>query len=276
MLRRLSALLAAGALALAAGLPARAGSLSYTGSVQYSAGRYFFDQTTTGVYFFNGFSLLSGRFSLAANIPLIYQSTPYVSYTGVGVLPSGGSEGSTYVRGRRGGEVITLPVVTEYTSFGLGDPMVSAGLELVKENGVVPSLRVNGQVKIPVASLDSGFGTGEWDWSWGLSLAKRFGTAFMFVNLDRWVLGDLPDLELENVWAYSLSAGRTFAGGRSAVLLSYFGSSRVLAEVKPASAVGLGLSFRSGAKGMITISAALGLSEASPDVSFSLGWSVGL
>jgi hypothetical protein len=276
MLLRLSAIAAAGALALAAGFPARAGSFSYTGSVQYSTGRYFFDRTTSGVYFFNGFSLLSGRFSLAASIPLIYQSTPYLSYTGVGVLPSGGNEGSTLVRGRRGGQVVILPVVTEYTSFGLGDPMFSAGLELVKESGVVPSLRVNGQVKLPVASPDRGFGTGEWDWSGGLALSKRFGGTFLFANLDYWVLGDLPELELENVWAYALALGRSFGGGKTAVIVSYYGSSRVIAEVKPASALGLGMSFRSGRQGTITLNGAVGLSEASPDFSLSLGWSVGL
>ena len=58
-------------------------------------GTYIFTQPTSGYFLFNGLTYSSGAFTLAATVPLIYQSTPYVSYTGIGVLPSGGSESSS-------------------------------------------------------------------------------------------------------------------------------------------------------------------------------------
>jgi hypothetical protein len=260
-------------MALAAALPVLAGTFTYTGSVQYSQGQYFFDLTTRGVYVFNGFSFSSERFTLSATVPLIYQSTPYLSYSGIGVLPSGGSESSA-VNQRRGKETVVLPEVVDARHYGVGDPTLRLGLRLVKEGPSIPSVEFTAQAKVPVSSLESGFGTGAWDYGVGLALSKRLGRVILFADVSYWALGDLPELGLENPWVYSISAGFPLAGGRSALLVSYFGMTEVIAEVAPPSSLGLGLSFKVGPSSSLMLNGSLGISEASPDFAASIGWSV--
>lgn len=261
-------------LTLAAALPAAAGTFSYTGSIQMAQGKYFFDQTSRGLYFFNGFAFTSEVFTLTATIPLIYQSTPYISYSGVGVLPSGGSE-SVVVSRRQRGEIVYLPVPVQVQQFGVGDPLFHAGVRLWKEGPVVPSVSLSAHAKAPLASLESGFGTGEWDYGAGLSVFKKFGGAFLFVDANYWKLGDLPELELKDPWTYSLAVGFPLSGGKAALLISYLGMTEVIEATKPPASAGLGLSFKAGPKSSLLLNGLLGLSESSPDFSVSFGWSLG-
>jgi len=261
-------------LTLAAALPASAGTFSYSGSIQLSQGRYFFDLTTRGVFLFNGFTYSSERFTLSASFPLIYQNTPYISYSGVGVLPSGGPESSA-VNQRQGKETVILPEVVDARQYGVGDPVFHMGIRLVKESAAAPSLEFTIQAKAPVASLESGFGTGEWDYGVGVALSKRLGGVILFADVNYWTLGDLAELDIKSPWVYSVSAGLPFAAGKSALLVSYFGMTEIIEGVAPPSSMGLGLSFKVGPKTSLTLSGSFGLSEASPDFAASVGWSFG-
>lgn len=265
---------------LAAALPAAAGTFSYTGSLQLAQGKYFFDQTSRGLYFFSGFAFTSDIFTLTATIPLIYQSSPYVSYSGVGVLPSGGSESSVVgsQSGRRpGGDPVVLPEAEtlEYSQFGVGDPLLRLGVRLWKEGRYLPSVELSGQAKFPLANVETGFGTGTWDYGAGLSLSKKLGGAILFADVSYWILGDLPELEILDPWSYALSLGIPLSRGKAALLFSYFGLTRIIEGVEPPSAAGAGLSFKVGSKSSLMINGSFGLSEASPDFSVSFGWSLG-
>lgn len=262
-------------LTLAAAVPAAGATLTYTGSVQMARGTYIFTQPTSGYFVFNGLSFASGPFTLTASIPLIYQSTPYVSYTGVGVLPSGGTE-SSVVSQRQGREPVVLPEVVEYRQYGVGDPLIAAGLRLWKDTAAVPAVELTARVKLPLADVDQGFGTGQTDYSAGVSVSKRLGNVFLFADAAYWVLGDLPELELQDVWAYGLSIGHAFSGGKYTLMASYSGYTEVIADVAPPSSLALGFSVKVGAMSSLILNAAFGLSESSPDLSLSLGWAIGL
>lgn len=269
-------LAAAGAILMAlAAVPAGAGSISYTGSLQMARGTYVFTQPTSGYFFFNGLTYASEIFTLSVTVPLIYQTTPYVSYTGLGVLPSGGTESSA-VNQRQGREPVLVPEVVEFQQSGLGDPVFMAGLTVVKEGPAMPAIQLSGQIKAPVANVDRGFGTGEWDYSAGVGMSKKIGNVFLFADVHYWILGDLPELELQNAWSYAVSFGHAFSGGKFAVMASYSAITEVIAGVAPPSSLGLGLSVRVGRGSSLMLNAALGTSEASPDLSLSLGWSIGL
>ncbi len=267
-------------LTLAAALPAAAGTFSYTGSIQMAQGKYFFDQTSRGLYFFNGFAFTSEVFTLTATIPLIYQSTPYVSYSGVGALPSGGPESSVVgsQSGRRpGGNPVILPEAEtlQYSQFGVGDPLVRLGVRLWKESRFLPAVELSGQAKLPVADMEAGFGTGTWDYGAGLSLTKKLGGAILFADVSYWTLGDLPDLEIHDPWTYAFSLGLPLSRGKAALLFSYFGMTRIIEGVEPPSAAGAGLSFKVGPKSSLMINGSFGLSESSPDFTASFGWTLG-
>jgi len=254
--------------------PVWGSTVAYSGSIQYARGNYIFDQTTSSMFMFNGFSFSSEGLNLSASIPVIFQSTPYVSYSGVGILPSGGSE-HTQVSGRRGNQEVILPEPVDYEQFGIGDPTVSLGLRLLKESKLFPTVQLVVQAKLPLASIEKGFGTGEWDYSGGLSLSKALGKTFLFVDMYYWMLGDLPDLELKDTVSYSIALGHPLSGGKYALLVSYSGSTNIISEVAPPSFLGFGFSYRIDAKKSLMLNASLGLTESVPDLSVSLGWNIG-
>ncbi len=266
----------AGAILMAlAAVPARpAGKVYYTGSLQWALGNYFFNQTTQGLFFFNGFSISSENFTLSASVPLIYQNSPYISYSGVGLLPSGGTE-SAEVGRRHGKEPVVLPEVVNYKQYGIGDPLLYMGVRLWKEGRILPSLQLVAQAKVPLAGPEGGFGTGKWDYSGGVSLTKKIGGVLIFADLNYWKLGDLPDLELKDTWAYALSMGFPLSGGKYALMVSYTGMTEIISEVEPPSSLGAGVSVKVGSKSSLMINGVLGLSEATADFSLSLGWSIG-
>ena len=262
-------------LAQAVAPPVWGSTVAYSGSIQYARGNYIFDQTTSSLFLFSGFSFSSEGLNLSANIPVIFQSTPYVSYSGVGILPSGGSE-NTQVSGRKGNnQVVILPEPDDYEQFGIGDPMVSLGLRLLKESKLFPTVQLVVQAKLPLASVEKGFGTGEWDFCGGLSLSKALGKTFLFVDMYYWMLGDLPDLELKDTVSYSIALGQPLSGGKYSLLVSYSGSTNIISEVAPPSFLGFGFSYRIDAKKSLMLNASLGLTESAPGLSVSLGWNIG-
>ncbi len=252
-----------------------AGQIDYVGSVQFASGDYIFSERTNSAFLFNGVSASTGAVAFTLSMPLILQSTPWITYGGVTAIPSGGTEHSELGRqmgGRHAHEAVTLVDTTAYEDFGIGDPLAHAEFRLWKEGGAFPSLRITADVKVPIADVDRGFGTGQWDYSAGVSLSKSLGRTMLFTDLAYWVLGDLPDLELKNPLAYSVGLGHILPGARVGLLASVFGYTRILDGVDPPAQVSLGLSYLLGSGRSLIGSAAFGLSESSPDVSLSFGW----
>lgn len=282
---------AAVTLCAVAALPAQAQTtVNYSGSVQYATGSYIFAERTHSVYLFNGLALSHGRLQAAASLPIIYQSSPWVSYTVVGSVPSGGpQQGAVGGHGpgggqgdgpgtgrRRGGDPIVLPDTATYADIGVGDPSLRADLALFRGT-TGPTVRLAGSVKPPLADVDRGFGTGAWDAGLGLSLSQRLGPWFLFGEALHWWLGDMDDLTLQNAVSYSASLGRVFQNGRLGVLASFSGYTEIIDTAAPPlqTALGLNYQFGGGAYSLNgTVSA--GLSASMPDVSMSLGWRVAL
>jgi len=248
---------------------------TYTGSVQLTSGEYIFSERTTNFSFYNGVAFSAGPVGISVSIPITYQSTPWVSYSGSGMIPSGGDQHSE-VGGRTHGGQMTLADTVEYDQIALGDPMLHADFELLKERKAIPSVYVTADLKAPLADIDRGFGTGEWDYGAGLSLVKGFGRSLFLIDVTYWVLGDLPDLELHDPVAYSFAAGHTLAAGKYAVLASFSGYSRVLDDVDPTAQVGIGASYSLNSGATLSGNVALGVTESTPDISVSLGWQIGL
>ncbi len=271
------------ALAILAAAPATAQQLVYTGSIQFATGDYIFAQRTSSAYLFNGFSAYLGPMRVSANIPVIYQSTPWVSFAGGGMIPSGGTEHSETARqvghgmnGRSGGGGVALVDTSTYNSVGVGDPLASATIEVLRQGRVGPSVRLTGYVKVPLADVERGFGTGEWDYAGGLSFAKNVGRTLVLVDLVYWFLGDLPDLELKDPVSYAVSLGRPLGDGRVSLLASLAGYTEIVPGVDPALQLGFGLSYLVGFERSLSASAGFGLTESTPDISLSVGWQFGL
>ncbi len=89
------------------------------------------------------------------------------------------------------------------------------------------------------------------------------------------MLGDLPDLELQNPVAYGLSVGRPLSRTLAA-MVSVSGYSEIVDGTDPPAQVGLGLSYRIGGRRSLSGLAAFGFTESSSDISLSFGWRMGL
>lgn len=269
---------AAGLLVPRSGGGLTAQEVAYTGALQFATGSYVFQQRTNSLAILSGLDWTTSRLRLWANIPIIVQNTPWVSFTGTGMVPSGGTE-STMMGGhnsgggmmRRGG--MMMPDSGAYVAAGFGDPTAGLSAEAFEESDWRPSLRVILGVKSPLATPAHGFGTGSWDYGGGLSASKRVSRTFVFADVAYWVMGDLPDLELDNVVAYSGALGRPFtADGRVAGLVSFSGLTRLVPSLPSPRQLGIGVSYQPGSRRSIGATASFGLSDGAPDLMLAASW----
>ncbi len=252
-----------------------AGPFSYTGSVGFSTGDYLFTEPTSSFYLSNGLVLNTGRFTLSAEIPVVLQTTPWLSYSAIGYIPSGGDQNRMIKKGIHQGK-ITLPETSNYDQIGLGDPTVFLSYVLFQEGISTPSLSVTGNLKIPIAAVDHGFGTGEWDYGFGGSVGKTFTTTMVMLDASYWIIGDMPDLELKDTFLYSLSVGRLYRHGRVGVMGSFSGSSRTIEGTDPPLQIGLGVNHNTRPGQAVTLSVMIGLTQTAPDFALAFGWRLGL
>jgi len=287
-------------------------TVTYTGSAQYSSGEYIFSERTHSVYLANGLSVTGDRVDASLSLPVIFQSSPWISYSLVGGIPSGGTQqgtvggkkgqggrsttGTAQARsftgngqgpggngksdgdgtGRRPGETLVLPDTTSYTSVGIGDPSARLDVQLLRDGPSWLGLSLSASAKAPVADVDRGFGTGSWDGGLGLSLSKRLGSWFLFGDATYWWLGDMTDVTLNNSVAYSASVGRSLAGGKYGLLASLSGyTTEIIDNVSPPLQAGLGASYSlSQGKYGLNGSLTVGLTESSPDTAVAIGWHI--
>ncbi len=258
---------------LATSTPIEGREVMYTGSVQFATGNYIFATRTNSLFLFNEITFSRGNLRASATIPVILQNTPWITYGGGGMVPTGGMGHSEGGHGMGGGMTGSVDIDDAH-KIGIGDPIARADIELIQEGKSMPSVRLASAVKIPLADIDHGFGTGEWDYGGGLSLSKLLGGNFVFLDLTYWVLGDMPDLELQDPLSYNVSLGRSFEGGKYSLLASFSGYSKIIEEVAPLAEVGAALTRRLDLRHHISMSAEFGVTESTPDFFISFGWMI--
>lgn len=298
--RRVGGILVALQALVLAGARGMAGQeLAWTGTVQYAQGKYIFTETTRSWTLYSGLTWQGSRLRLSLGLPVVVQDSRALTFVGDLPLPTGGPDNGA-VAGRRKGEPVPMggrgggggpgtggsfvsPLAFQSAgtpedsveapgsmAVELADPLVSAGLQLLRPRGSFLGLDLTGSVKIPVRDLDSGVGTGEVDWGVGLSTAAARGGAMFFADLSWWRYGDLPELVLKDVLAYGVGVGKVL-GSRVSGILTFSGSTGVMDNVDPPAEVGALVSIGVGDGRSVTLGAGAGLTESSPDVSFSLG-----
>lgn len=283
---RMAVVIALAMAAAAASLPAQ--TLVYTGALQGATGNYIFTQSTTTASLTNGLTLNAGRLSLSASIPLLYQSTPWVSQSGAGMIPTGGPDATTAHPG--GGRAIgmvsgamavsaariSMPSASGYDQVGVGDPSMFASLRVVSDAPGVPAVHLTGGVKAPVASVTSGFGTGEWDYGAGAGLSKEIGKTFVAADVMYWWLGDMPDLNFTNPVTFAATVSHLVSSDRYAVYVNAWGSTKSLSDTDAPAQVGGGVCRMENGLCRLSFGASFGLTSSTPAVSAMIGWQVPL
>lgn len=262
-------------------------TVSWSGSGQFTTGSYFFEETTKSFYFVNGLHYTNDRVTLGANVPLIIQNSPWISYTARGSFPTGGTQHGAV--GRRAGNrqsgnsgmmpgmgkhgKIQLPDTTSYNQMGVGDPWLNASFSLLKPWSQT-SVRITTGVKLPVASPSKGFGTGAWDAGAGFSLSQRIRDFFLLGDLSYWSYGDMDELELKDVVSYGVGVGHKSPYTNWILNGSFRGSTALIEDVDPPLSINFGAAYTYPDSRSIHVLFLIGLTESAPDFSAGIGWNL--
>lgn len=287
----------AGALALPSALGGQT-TATWSTSAGYSEGRYIFTELSRSWSLYTGVSLQGSRFRLSVGLPVMVLDSRALTFVGDLPLPTGGPDSEAVSR-RRDGEPVPMgggprsnrsltmaggPPLgfqgtgTEADSVALpgdyrvevADPVITGGVELLEPRGAFLGLDATVSVKVPVRGVESGVGTGEVDWGVGLSAAAGGDGLMVFGGVGWWSYGDLPLLELKDVVSWDAGLGLVLSP-RLSGMLTISGSSRVLDVAESPLEVGGLLSLSLGSRVGLNAGAGFGLSEASPDLSLSVG-----
>ncbi|SMO78620.1 hypothetical protein [Fodinibius sediminis] len=289
----------------------RAQDLSYSGSLQFSTGSYFFDESTASFSFSNGFGIAGENLSVSFSVPFIVQNSPWISYGGAGYIPTGGPEhkvvrdssgrgpgpggnggkdgdgsgggGGKHIMNATGSDIgyqaesgtdVVLPDTSSYTQSSFGDPTLYANLKLYSSLSGATAIRLNSALKFPLADPSSGFGTGEWDYGIGVSASRSISSYYFMANIMKWWFGDLPDLELQNPLTYSFGIGRSLGGGSWLINGTFTGYTEVIDTYDPPRNLNLGIGYFASQHVSLNSTLSWGLSESSSDFSMGLGWNI--
>lgn len=257
--------------------------LRYNGSLQYATGSYYFTERTGSFYFNNGLGFSGKTLNAYLTVPFIAQNTPWISYSGMGTgpLPTGGPK-SGLVDNRRGqgnqrGKRRIDPGSTDTVSFTethFGDPSLSVGIKIYSTDYGKSTLNGNFGLKFPLTDVDSGFGTGAWDVGAGLSWAQRLtDNLLLIISGMYWQLGDMDELDFNNIISYSGAVGKSFSDGDWMVTANFLGSTQIIDDIDPPINVGAGISNQVSSSFSVNANVQFGLSESASDFSIGFGWS---
>lgn len=287
---------------------ARGQKVFYTGNLSYSSGSYFFSETTRSFSFTNGLGVRGERLTFSVSIPYIAQTSPWVSNTAIGGLPTGGKEhgklrdgggqgGGQGGQGGQGGkaaqntlsvlaaqmrqsETLDLADTLDYQQQGFSDPSILASYSLIRGSdrfGNRFTMTLNGSLKIPTRRLDDGFSTEALDAGGGTSMSYVFLTGWgLMLDLMVWRLGDLEDLELKDPLSIGFGVTRLLWKSEwmlSASVLSY---TQIVEGYDPPRSLYFGAGKKITPRCFYSASLGLGLTESSSDLMLGLGWSIDL
>lgn len=279
------------------GADAGAQRFEYSGSLSASTGEFLFTEPTTSYLLNSGLLLAAERWRLGATFRILVQNSSALSYVGGRFVATGGPFARS-VRDRASGEPVASPrrgrgggsggggsaVVDSGAVEGpgpfeatLGDPMLDAGVELLRSSDGAVRVNAQGFVKLPLADPASGVGTGEFDFGGGLTLAAARNGTFFFADFSHWILGDLPDLPLRDLTSLALGVGRSYGEmGRWSLMGSASASTAVIADTDPAVSTTAGIGLMVAERRFLNASLTIGFTESTPDWGVSLGWRLGL
>lgn len=291
---------------LAVATTAPAQELGWSGSLAYASGSYIFAEQFRIVSLLNTLSLRAGRLELSASLPVYASNGTAVSYIAGVAVPTGGPDAGAVQRrqggqtvsvrpGRRGqgnrmggnGDILFATTIADTAAdsvsvagtgsyeVNVGDPMFGGTFTAYEGLGAVRSLGFDAYAKAPVASIESGVGSGAWDYGAGASLALGAGETIVFANAAWWVLGDMPDLELQDALFYSLAVGHPL-GSNWSMLASASASTRIIAGSDPPASLYLTFSRRLADGASLSVGAGAGVTETASAFSASLGWTTRL
>jgi hypothetical protein len=241
-------------------------------SGQVTSGTYIYDTSTTSYVFYGGLRYQTARWYASVDFSAFAQNSDLISRGGDMFIPGNHGSGNN---GMHSGGRGMMGNGSSFTS-GFGDVFFRGEYTIISERTSLPSVSLNGLIKVPVVHTQDIYGTGEFDFGGGISLRKRLGQYAAFADAGYLVLGDPEDFSYRNPVNYGLGLGRFFNDGQYSVLAYYQGYTRILSGFDPPRQLSLGFNIRTSAAMTFSITGSYGFSETSPDVGISGGITVAL
>lgn len=239
------ALACAGSVALLIA-PANAQTVGFTGALYGVRGTYPTERVNS-VYVFTGGDVTVGPVRVMATLPFIRAST----------TPDA---------------TVTSTPLTSTTSTGVGDPLVRVDVRL----GDNPPRRVQiglaGAVKVPIVDAATGRGSGEADYGLGWTTVTTIQRTSLMADVMYWTYGDPEGADFTDTWSYSVGVARVVGGGRSSLMASIGGFSSGVGVAPPPVALTVGLLTLVQRRQSLALTASVGLTDSSSDVSVGASW----
>jgi hypothetical protein len=229
----------------AGGFPAAAqaaAGLSVSTAFQYVKGAYTNDPDTNVFAWNNGVRYQTPRWNIGLNVPLL-------------LTQSGDSSGTS---GMSSG-----------MSAGLGDVSLNSWIEILGEDGLLPTVLGTAQWKLPTASTS--FGTGKSDYGVGIGIRKNFRPFVLFGDVGYQNIGDPEGTTYNDPIAYGAGLGVFLGSGRSSLLFYYQDGGRVLDAFPASRQASLGLNYQISSQTILSLIALRGFTSSAPDLGVSTG-----
>ncbi len=241
---------------------AEAKDWKFSSSVNYDTGKYGTPDRTNSLYIPFTLKRYYSEAGLSVTVPYLRQSSSgQVTWVGGKPVHVGMGKGAA------------VPSSATSSESGLGDIMLRGTYALMRDEPGSFDLGLAGKLKLPTADENKGLGTGKADAGAGLEFAKEVSPGWTLLADGYYtVIGDPSGVDLNN--QLSLDAGfyRTLSGNMGLTVLFETQNSIVDGNADPRSVGGtLSYSAQDGLEfsGGLT----LGLSDGSPDVGLSAGFS---
>ncbi len=190
---------------------------------------------------------------------------------------SGGDDGG----GVGDGSGIGKSHVQQLADDGAAQPVESGGAGIAdpllrftyRVSSGEPDLRLFAAVKVPFNDASRPYATGAWDAGAGVALGRHLGRFYGRGEVAWWTLGDPPGGELEDPWVVRLELGRPL-GFRWWAAMAVNAAGETVPGTGDAASVEVTMRRRV-ATGVIGAVVAVGLTDATPDLTLALQWQLG-
>jgi len=254
--------LSAAAIAGAEPLPeaAREADWRFSTSVNYDTGKYGTPDRTNSVYIPFTLKRYYSEADLSVTVPYLRQSSAG-QVTWVGGKPV-----------RIGLKNAPAPAGTTSES-GLGDIILRGTYALKRDGPGSFGLGLAGKLKLPTADEDKGLGTGEMDGGVGLEFAKEIDPDWSLMADGYYtMIGDPAGVDLNNQVSLDLGFYRALGSNLGLTVLYETQSAIVEGNAAPSSLSGT-VSYSAESGSQFSGGLTLGLSDGSPDMGLSAGFS---
>ncbi|MHB8578847.1 MAG: hypothetical protein ACYDA4_03180 [Ignavibacteriaceae bacterium] len=161
-------------------------------------------------------------------------------------------------------------------NWGLGDLYLFSNYTLLSQSNFFSDIILNVQVKFPTASTSMNIGTGKFDYGASFTFRKSFDTYVAIADLGYLNLGDPAGITYENPFTYSFGLGKFFNDGEYSLLLYYSAYTEVVKGYDPPRQIALGINYKVSENLILSGIGAAGLSNFSPEYTFSAGIKLGI